>query len=85
MTPPRSAQSCGNCTAFVANKAANPKTGEPRTGTCCARSPSCFPVVMQANNPLDPRAPQMMHAFQSAFPPINSNLWCREWQLAGEE
>jgi hypothetical protein len=76
----RSLQCCGNCDAFVPNKAANPASGQPRQGACCANPPS----LMQGAAPvpgsqLSPAGPQMMSVIQGAWPPTDATRWCRGW------
>jgi len=57
---------CGNCNAFLANAAANPKSGQARQGWCRARSPAVVPVTGP------------MPATFGAWPTTDAKQWCRE-------
>lgn len=82
----RALQSCGNCNAFVPNKADNPRAGEVRTGACCANPP----VMMQGlssvpGSSLGSAGPQMRPVIQGVWPPTDASRWCRTWQSKDED
>jgi len=88
MTPPsqwnkpaRSQQSCGNCNAYLPNKASNPRAGQPRQGWCRAAPP----MLMQGMAPapgsiMSASGPQMVPVLQGMWPPTNEDAWCRAWE-----
>lgn len=73
MAVPRAAQSCSNCDAFLANGAANPKSGEARQGWCRAMAPCLVQVMVPSINGPRPGT-------QGAWPTCNSDQWCRQWE-----
>ena len=69
----RSAQNCGNCSAFVVRR-------EDGQKTCRANPPTAMQV--QIHNPraaLDPRAAPVIPGLTQIWPPTDENQWCRAW------
>ena len=67
---PRSEQSCGNCAAFLRNRASLqlPHQGECRTGP-----PTVVGMMAQTPQGTVPMA-------QGFWPPTVSSKWCAQWQ-----
>ena len=79
--PPRKSQSCGNCNAFLANDAVNPKKGDARQGWCRAAPPGLVETMQQ--HPLQPG--QMVRVHQGVWPPTAADRWCRVWEADDDE
>lgn len=76
---------CGTCDAFVPNKAANPPSGRPREGSCCAESPRLVQGAgIVPGSQLTPQGPQMVPVLQGAWPPTAADRWCRQWNQKKE-
>lgn len=68
--PPRKAQSCGNCNAFV------PLPNQPPKGWCRARPPMPAQGIGQQNA----LSTQMVPIVQGIWPPTSKGEWCRSWE-----
>lgn len=79
--PKRRLQSCSTCNAFLANKAQNPPTSQPRQGWCRANPPG----LMETMQPHALQPGQMVRVHQGVWPPTAADQWCRAWEAMEDE
>lgn len=77
----RSPRNCGTCSAWQANDNHQTHDGTPQQGWCKAKPPVVFQLMVnQPGSALTRQAPQIVPAYQAAFPPVDSANWCCEWR-----
>lgn len=80
----KSPRTCGTCAAWQANDAHVVKDGSAQQGWCKAKPPAVFQLMTQVpGSAISNRAPQVVPAYQAAFPPVDSAQWCCEWRAHG--